>query len=120
MKATSTADLVKVFLLGMITALLAVIALKPGGGEAQAAAGGIGGPVMGNGIMALTAPEEGVLYLVDPVNKYIAQYDLSNSRFSLRSARYFENDLRIKEASDKGGMSVNEAEREAEKSMKKR
>lgn len=118
-KQTSTADLVKVFLLGMIVALLGVLALRPDSGSVQAAGGGgAAGPVTANGLIALTGPGDAALFLIDPVNKYIAQYDIDNARFSLRAARYFKNDLYIKDINRKGGIDIDLAEKEAKKSMK--
>ena len=121
MRSATTVDLVKVFLLGMITAFLAVIALRPNGGVILAANKG-GGAMAGQAgsLIALTGPSDASLFLVDTTNKHIAQYAVDNSRFSLRAARAFKNDLWIKDINRKGGIDLKTAEKEAKKSMDKK
>ncbi len=112
---TSTADAAKLFLLGMITALLAVIAFRPNQAATYAGTGGVGNA---GGLIAVTGEEKGTLFLVDPVNKYVAQYAVDNARFSLRGARYFKQDLYIRDENRRGGIPVEMAEKMAQRSMR--
>jgi hypothetical protein len=100
-----TSETVKIFLLGMIVAFLAVIALRPQDNSALAA----GGADRDGALMGLTGDKEASLFLVDPVNKQIAQYSIKNNNFSLRGARSFKHDLSIMEANNQGGISVKDA-----------
>jgi hypothetical protein len=111
---TNTGEVVKIFLLGMIVAFLAVIALRPQDNSALAA----GGADRDGALMGLTGDKEASLFLVDPVNKQIAQYSIKNNNFSLRAARSFKHDLSITEVNNQGGLSVEKAEDEARKSAK--
>ena len=91
-----TSDAVRMFLLGVIAALLAAIALRPGGQEAQAQ---MTGAASGN-IIALTSSGPGndqiTLFLIDPAKQTIAYYTArSSSPFSLRDVRWYKDDLNI-------------------------
>lgn len=100
-------DAIKIFLLGAITALLAVIALRPATTEVRAADGMA---ASAGGLMAVTGPRDAALFIIDPTNKYVSQYAIDSTGFSLRGARYFKHDLYIRELKRKGRFSVDDAE----------
>ena len=114
-----TVEAIKIFLLGIITAFLAVLVFRPTDGLTVAAEGGAA--AKGGDLMAVATQRgnsDAVLSIIDPTNKYIAQYSVDNARFNLRAARYFKNDLYITDINKKGGLSVKDAAKEAKKSMR--
>ena len=109
-------DVVKIFLLGMITAFLAVIALRSPQGTVALAGGG--GASSGN-IIAVTTPESGSLFIIDTANKQLAQYTTDSRQFRLRAARYFNYDLQLYDSLQQG-MTVKRAKKAARDADKKR
>lgn len=118
------AEAVKIFMLGMITAFLAVLIFQGGHDEskpgAAVAADAAGAVAKGGDLLALTGEEKCTLFLIDPVNKQIAQYSVDTARFSLRAARYFKHDMFITEENRRGGIDVERAEKLAKESMSDR
>lgn len=110
MKASHVDEKVKIFLLGMVTALLTIIALRPDGSQSLHASDGYGMGAGADGVFALTGPENATLFLVDTNNKQIAQYSMEPGHFSLRRARHYAQDLKIYDDGQKGGITVKKAE----------
>lgn len=111
-----TGEAIKIFLLGMIVALLGVIAFRP---QEQGAAYADDGSAAG-GLIAVTGEEKSTLYLIDPAKKVICQYSTDNARFTLRGARYYKNDHGLYDDNKAGGgIPVKEAKKLAEKWAKK-
>ena len=109
-------DAVRLFLLGMITAFLAVIALRPQSGAFSADDG-----VRAGDLIAVTGPDKATLFLVDTNAKQIAQYGVDNARFSLRGARHYSQDLKVFEGSWTGtGIDVEGATKWIEKNNPKK
>jgi hypothetical protein len=113
-----TMDMTKIFLLGMITAFLAVIAFRPADSSATAADGG-GMGAAANGLIAVSAPKDGDLFIIDTSTKHVAHYNKDNAdRFLMQGGRDFTNDLFIKDTDKKAGMSVKDAVKQAKEDMK--
>jgi len=111
-----TVDAVKIFLLGMIAALLLITALRPESGVGMAATSATS---KGGDLMAL-AGTNGQLFVIDTVNKYVAQYAVrqNNGEFTLFAGRYIGHDLAISETFKRNGMTVKEAKEEVDKEEK--
>lgn len=103
-------EAVKIFLLGMITAFLAVIVFR--GPQSSIAVADTGGAA--NNIIAVTSPKDGNLFLIDTANKYVSQYTTDSSKFRFRTGRYYNYDLQIYD-SFKWGLSVKDARKQARK-----
>ena len=110
-----TADAVKIFLLGMVTAFLAIIAFRPQSAISFAADSGRAGDLIA---VAAATQNQAVLFLIDTASKQIAQYAVDNQRFSLRGARHYGYDLAIEEASQPGGIDLKNAKKLAQESTK--
>jgi hypothetical protein len=108
-----TAEVVKIFLLGMIAAFLAMIALRPEQSVVRADSG-----VKSGDVIAVTAPDRATLFLIDTSSKQIAQYGVDTNRFSLRAARHYGYDLSIEEATSPQGMDLKEAKKKAQETTK--
>jgi hypothetical protein len=104
-------DQVRIFLLGVIATLLAVIAFRPSTQEARADTGS------SDGIIAVAAPQSSSLYLVNTKDKTIAHYENGSSNFKLKAARFYQYDLQIFDKSGKT-LSVDDAKDQAEKDIK--
>ena len=118
----NTSDAIRMFLLGVAVALLAVIAFRPAQQSAQAQ---MAGAPAGN-IIALTASgpkDQASLFLIDPAKQTIAFYSAKDANpFSLRGVRWFKDDLSIfyvgkddKDTYNNSGISTKEAETLAKK-----
>lgn len=99
-----SADGVKLFVAGVVVALLAMIAFQ-GMDKAQAGGGSAGSLIALTGVQQNTA----VLYLVDAENKSLALYAYDGNLFQFRAARYFAYDLGIFELNNRSGVSVEDA-----------
>lgn len=111
MNQASRSELAKVFLLGVIAALVAVAVFQPEAVRINAADSSSSG-----GLIALTVQgkKDVKLFVIDTVSKYLAVYAVDTSdRLIFQSARKIQQDLRIEEMNKKSGMSVKEAEKEA-------
>ncbi|MHC4870868.1 MAG: hypothetical protein ACYTFY_03390 [Planctomycetota bacterium] len=96
-------DMAKAFLLGIIVALLAVIAFKPavsGSGNSLIAAEG-GSSANGMIVVGLSGD---TVAIMDAVNKRLAIYSYTSSKLKLKAARNLEYDLKVeKELSSSKG-----------------
>ena len=103
-----TAEAVKVFLLGVIVALLLVVAINPAG---QFSFAGTSGVSQKGGLIVVSGDSKGsndeLVFIVDTVNNYVAQYGRQgNGQFVLYGARNFANDLRIRDKYNRNGIKV--------------
>ncbi len=112
MKST---DVVKIFLLGVVTALLAVLVFSPS--RSITLAGDAGGAVsqMGDLMAVAVSGEDATLFLIDPVNKQLAAYNYGGDELNLNGARHYSQDLLLEYASSNRGMTVEEARETAAK-----
>ncbi|MBN2712786.1 MAG: hypothetical protein JXR97_10210 [Planctomycetes bacterium] len=117
MKNTSSVEMVKVFLLGMICAFIAVMALRPTSSSAKAADGGAMGASAG-GMMALTGPKDATLFLIDTKNEIILSYSPTAGRYLLRSGRTYQYDKFLEDENKTGGFTVEEAQKIVDKLKK--
>lgn len=114
-------DTVKILGLGIVIALLAMIALNRSAAVNAADAASAGS------IIALTAASTNItkgytyLFLVDTSQKYVAVYSLDDTYFGLAAARYIGYDLGINEIDKfraKQPLSVKDAKKAYEESRK--
>lgn len=95
-----TYETARIFLLGMMTATLLLIAMNGRDtGRVYAQNGAMG--ATSNGIIALSGPDKSGMYLVDPANKQIAYYTFEANRLYLRAARHFRWDLQLIDENDR-------------------
>lgn len=107
------AEGIKYFLIGIVVALLAVVAFKADskGNMLMAEDGGGAGSGSANGIIVVTLGSS-ELAVVDARNMRMGVYSFDSSRLKLKAARNIKYDLQVKtEISSSRGMSVTEAAR---------
>lgn len=90
-----TSESMKMFLLGLVVALLAVIALRSDSGVATAADSGGSGNLVA---LAQSSKNAAMLFLVDMQTRHIAVYMAEDNKFAFQAARSFRYDLGITEA----------------------
>ncbi len=111
-------DYVKVFLMGVAVAILAVMAFGSGksvrsdllmAADSSASAGGLM-------VMSLTGD---VFVVVDGVNRRMAVYDYSSSKIKLKAARNMEYDLKVnKDLSSRSGLNFDSVRKMATRKKK--
>ena len=112
------ADVIKIFILGAITALLLVRAFdtKAEALDSVGSKTAIADHVI---VKAVADARETHLFLIDPNSFHIAHYSLKAGRLGLRNARYYRYDLGIHELSQDGSLSVSEARAIFEKDLRR-
>ncbi len=108
-------EAVKMILLGMTVAFLAVLAIR-GGGEGLAADHAAGGSVIA---LTVSDTKDTYLYLVNTESKHIALYAYDGNKFGFRASRSYQYD-RLEDMNDRRGMSVKDAKQEYEKEAARR
>jgi len=102
---------IKIFLLGAIVALLAVVIFGRSS-LTTPVAHAADGTAYGDGILAVASGDN--LYLINTATKNIAYYNNKSSKFSLRAGRYYKYDIGLVDENKDGGITVKDAQKAAE------
>ncbi len=114
------AEKIKLFLLGVIVALLAVAVF---GNHKTPDLSSLGLPAAvasdtasGDGVLAVASGDN--LFLINTATKNLAFYSYKSSKFSLRAGRYYKYDLGLVDELRDGGISVKDAKKAADDGAK--
>lgn len=111
---------IKIFLLGMAVAFLAVITFELCGNNTRnpliPSAHAADVAVAGDGTMAIAANDN--LYLINTATKNIAYYSYKNAKWTLRGGRYYKFDLGLMDEFRDGGIPVKDAKKTSDDDAK--
>ena len=109
-------EAVKMFMMGLLVAVLAVIAFR-----ATPDVNAYEGGASSGTFIALTSNSNNgrtsVLYLIDSENKFISLYGYDDSQFQFRASRYYGFDMGIVDMNMRRGLGVDEAKEWMENSI---